>query len=105
LANTPTVVLINEGTASASEIVAGALQDYQKATIVGKKSYGKGTVQEFETLKDGSSIRITVAKWYTPNGHSINKEGIKPDVEVGNPDDVKKDGDRQLEEALKILNK
>ena len=103
LANLPAVVLINEASASAAEIVAGALKDYKKATIVGIKSYGKGTVQEFETLTDGSSIRITVARWYTPLGNSIDKEGITPDVVVENPTGSQRE-DKQLEKAQAILN-
>ncbi len=78
----PTVILIDEGTASGSEIVAGALQDYKLATLVGKTSYGKGSVQEFEILPDGSALKLTVARWFTPDGRQIDKEGIVPDVEL-----------------------
>jgi len=99
-----TVVLVNQGSASASEIVAGALQDYKKATIVGKKTFGKGSVQTMQNLSDGSSIKITVAKWLTPKGRSISDEGIKPDIEVElTEEDYNKDNDPQIDKALEIL--
>jgi carboxyl-terminal processing protease len=99
-----TVVLVNGGSASASEIVAGALQDYKKATIVGEKTFGKGSVQDYEPFSDGSALKITVAAWYTPNGKSINEEGITPDVEV--KEDFSKEDvgqDVMIDKALEIL--
>lgn len=84
LAGMPTVVLVDGGSASGSEIVAGALQDYSIAKLVGAKTYGKGSVQDFELLPDGSAIKLTVARWYTPKDRQIDKEGIMPDVVLDN---------------------
>ena len=106
LENYPTVVLINQGSASASEILSGALKDYKKATLVGKKTFGKGSVQEYQELGDGTAIKITVAEWLTPNNININKNGIEPDIEVDYTEqDFEKNIDPQLNKAIEILTK
>jgi len=97
----PIVLLINEGSASASEILAGSLRDNKKATLVGNKSFGKGVVQQPVSLKDGSVVKVTVEKYFTPIGEDINKQGIKPDVEVN----LVSEKDEQLQKAIEILNK
>lgn len=100
LLGVPTIVLINEGSASASEITAGALRDNDAATLLGEKTYGKGSVQQLENLLNGGVLKITIAHWYTPNGININKEGIKPDKEVKlSLDDAKNQRDPQLDAA------
>ena len=102
LAGKKTVVLTNGTTASASEIVAGALQDYKLATLIGEKTYGKGSVQSLESFTSGEILRVTVAKWYTPNGKNINGDGIEPDKKVERTfDQINKDEDPQLDAALK----
>lgn len=99
-----TVVLIDGGSASASEIVAGALHDHGAATLVGQKSFGKGSVQEVKDLPGGGQLKVTVAKWYTPNGKNINKEGIKPSVEVKlTADDINANRDPQKDKALELV--
>ncbi len=100
-----TVVLINEGSASASEILAGALRDNREnVTLVGQKSYGKGSVQELIELSDNTSVKITVARWLTPNGEQINEKGIQPDIEVELTDeDYEQNRDPQLDKALETL--
>ena len=95
-----TIVLVNNATASASEIVAGALKDYKKATIVGTKTYGKGVVQTMLELSGGSLLKITTAHWYTPEGQTINKTGITPDIEVERSySDINSGKDPQLDKA------
>ncbi|MDD3302518.1 MAG: S41 family peptidase [Candidatus Gracilibacteria bacterium] len=98
------VVLVNGNSASASEITSGALREYNKAILIGEKTFGKGSVQEPFDLSDGGLLKLTIAKWFTPNGLNIDKDGIKPDVEVlFTKDDYEKHYDRQLEEAKKVL--
>ncbi len=100
----PIVVLINEGSASASEILAGALRDNMGVKLVGRKTFGKGSVQELKHLKDGSSIKITVAEWLTPNGTVINNNGVEPDFDIEiTLDDYENDRDPQLEKAIELL--
>lgn len=108
----PVVVLVNEGTASASEILAGALKDkYPSTTIVGKKTYGKGVIQTLYNLSDGSGLKVTTEEYYTPNHNKINKEGIKPDVEINLTKDedgyyeTDIDKDAQILKAKEILSK
>ncbi len=105
LIDIPVVVLIDEGSASSSEILAGALQDYGRATLRGEQSFGKGSVQELDELSDGSTLRLTVAKWFTPLDHSIDHTGITPNVEVTNEGTVPVDPatDVQLQAALDYL--
>ena len=107
--NMPLAVLVNENSASASEIFAGAVQDHGVGTIVGTTTYGKGVVQELRQLSDGSAVKLTVSNYYTPNGNSINKVGIKPDVEVKlasvllNKDEITHEEDNQLQKALNVI--
>jgi len=104
LSDVPTVVLVNGGSASASEIVAGALQDHAKATLVGEKTYGKGSVQDYTEFSDRSALKLTVALWLTPDGRSINKEGIVPDMEVKmTPEDFEAEKDPQRDMAVDVL--
>ncbi len=104
LAGMPTVVLINEGSASASEITAGALKDNKAAEIVGVTSFGKGSVQEFSTFSSGSVLKVTIARWFTPAGKNIDKEGIEPTYKVELSEaDAKANNDTQLNKALELL--
>ena len=104
LAGIPTVVLVNAGSASASEIVAGALQDHGAAKLVGEKTFGKGSVQKLIPLSGGAQLKVTIARWYTPNGKNITKEGITPDVVTGlSQQNVDAGVDPQLDAAKKTL--
>ncbi|MBP7113834.1 MAG: S41 family peptidase, partial [Candidatus Peribacteraceae bacterium] len=104
-ASIPLVVLINGGSASASEITAGALQDQKRATIIGTKSFGKGTVQEIIDLPGGSTLRVTTAKWLTPAGQDIGETGITPDIIIDRTADEYRAGkDPQLEAAIAVLS-
>ena len=101
------LVLINYGSASASEIVAGALKDHKRAIILGERSYGKGSVQSIIPLNNEGAIRLTVAKYYLPSGKSISEVGVRPDIEVDEKGDdfrIKTDTDNQLNYAIKLLN-
>ena len=101
------VVLINYGSASASEIVAGALKDHKRAIIIGERSYGKGSVQSIIPMKNKGAIRLTVAKYYLPSGNSISEVGVKPDIEVNEEGDnfrIKTADDNQLNYAIKLIN-
>ncbi len=104
LKNYPLVVLINKGSASASEILAGALKDNRGVTVVGETSFGKGSVQELAELPQKASLKITIAKWLTPSGKSIDENGIKPDIEVKmTEEDIKAGKDPQLDKALELI--
>ena len=101
------IVLINYGSASASEIVAGALKDHKRAILLGENSYGKGSVQSIIPLKNSGAIRLTVAKYYLPSGKSISEVGVSPDIEINEETDdfrIKTVTDNQLNYALKLLN-
>lgn len=106
----PTVFLVNGGSASASEILAGAVHDVRKVRLIGEKTFGKGSVQELENLPNGSSLKVTIAKWYTPAGINISAKGIEPDIKVELTEDQKKNiifgdpsKDPQLQKALDVL--
>ena len=101
------LVLINYGSASASEIVAGALKDHKRAIVIGENSYGKGSVQSIIPLKNRGAIRLTVAKYYLPSGKSISEVGVRPDIEVNEEGDnfkIRTETDNQLNYAIKLLN-
>lgn len=102
----PLVVMVDGGSASASEILSGALKDYHKAKILGTKTYGKGMVQQIVPLPNGTGINLTIAKYLTPNGTDINEKGIEPDINVElTIDDMKSNNDKQLTMAKKELKK
>ena len=97
-------VLVNQYSASASEIFSGAVQDYGTGTIVGMTTYGKGVVQQLMDLDDGTCLKVTIAEYYTPSGRSINGTGVEPDVEVEYEYDANNpDADNQLEKALEVV--
>jgi carboxyl-terminal processing protease len=102
----PMVVLVDQGSASASELIAGALQDHHRATVVGMTTFGKGSVQTWRQLSNGGGIRITISRWYTPDGHSVSEVGIKPDVIVPFEPEAAagEESDNQLRAALDVLN-
>lgn len=97
------VLLVNENSASASEILAGALKDNKKATLVGTTTFGKGVMQEIFELKTGGAMKITIQEFKTPNGDKIHEVGIKPDIDIEEGEDEKKD--LQLEKAIEVLKK
>ncbi len=100
----PVVVLVNEGSASASEIVAGAIQDRKRGQLVGATTYGKGSVQLPQTLSDGSILRVTIARWFTPDDRTIDGAGLAPDVAVELTDeDRQAQRDPQLDKAIELL--
>jgi len=104
LGGIPTVVLVDGGSASASEIVAGALHDNGAAKLVGVKTFGKGSVQEIVNLPNATGLKVTIAKWYTPNGKNISEQGIQPDVQLSiSDDDVKAGRDPQKDKAMQLL--
>ena len=99
----PLVVLINAGSASASEIVAGAIRDQDRGILIGETTFGKGSVQLTHTLSDGSELRVTIARWYLPSNQSIDGNGIAPDIEVETPEDLGGEEDTQLQRAIEYL--
>ena len=106
LGGTKTILLINGGSASAAEILAGALHDHNKAVLLGEKSFGKGSVQELVNLKEGGAVKVTIAKWITPGGKNLDKDGLNPDIPVKlTEDDIKANKDPQMDKALEEIIK
>lgn len=104
LGGIPLVILANEGSASAAEILAGALRDNRRIKIIGEKTFGKGSVQEVQNLEGSSTLKITIAEWLTPSGKNINKEGLSPDIELSlKPEDIEAKKDPQMDAAIKEL--
>ena len=102
----PFVILVNEGSASASEILAGALQEYGIAKLIGSKTFGKGSVQELIQITSDTSLKLTIARWLTPNGKSISEQGLEPDIKVEiKKEDIDANRDPQMDKAIEILNK
>ncbi len=99
----PLVVLVNRASASGAEIVAGAIQDRGRGILIGERTFGKGSVQRPYRLSDGSELRVTIARWYTPNDHAIHGEGLQPDIEVPWPEDAAPEEDPQLDRAVEYL--
>ena len=99
----PLVVLVNGGSASASEIVAGAIQARERGVLIGTQTFGKGSVQRPYRLSDGSELRVTIARWFTPNDEAIHGQGLTPDIEVPLPEDLEPGEDPQLDRAVEYL--
>ena len=97
----PIVVIVNENSASASEITAAAIKDADNGVVVGTTSYGKGLVQEFKSLKDGTYVKVTISEYFSPKGNKINKIGVAPDYEI--EDDPTTEADEQLDKAVEVM--
>ena len=109
LLSIPLYVLINKGSASASEIVAGSLRDHKRAKLIGETTFGKGSIQEALDLNQGAGLHVTIAKWILPNGDWINSKGVSPDIKIANKEDedntITKDSDLQLQSAISEVEK
>ncbi|MEJ2441657.1 MAG: S41 family peptidase, partial [Patescibacteria group bacterium] len=103
LLSIPTVVIVNGGSASASEILAGALRDVADITLIGETTFGKGTIQEPQEFENGAGLHITTARWLTPSGYWVNDKGLEPDIVIEDNTDTPED--EQLQEALNLLKK
>ncbi len=102
--NKPLAILVNENSASASEVLSGAVKDFEVGTLIGNTTYGKGVVQNVYTLPDDSAVKVTIAKYYTPNGICIDGTGIEPDIKILNDDENYPDEDLQLQKAIEVIN-